>query len=130
MSEENVEIVRRAYEAWGSNDFVTLFKLVDEEAVINRVPPLAATFHGHEGLLEVGIDWSEDFEEWDMEAVELLDLGDQVLARIYQRAVGAGSGAPVESHHWYLHEVRNGKVVRLDMYATEAAAREAAGLSE
>jgi ketosteroid isomerase-like protein len=126
-----VEIVRRAYQAWGSNDFETLFKLVDERAVINRVPPLpAATFHGHEGVIETGIEWSEDFAEWEMEAEELLDLGDHVLARVHQRAVGAGSGVPVESHYWFHHVLRNGKVIRLDMCATEASARKAAGLSE
>ena len=131
MSQENVEVVRRAYEAWGSNDFETLFELVDERAVIHRIPPLpAATFYGHEGLIETGTEWSEDFAEWEMEAEELFDLGDHVLARVHQRAVGAGSGVPVESDYWFLHELRNGKVVRLNMYSTEASARKAAGLSE
>jgi SnoaL-like protein len=95
MSKENVEIVRRAYEAWESSDFETLFALADERAVIHRVPPLGGgTYHGHEGLIETSIEWSEDFAEWEMRAEELFDLGDQVLVRMYQRAVGAPRPLP------------------------------------
>jgi ketosteroid isomerase-like protein len=133
MSQENVEVVRRAYEAWAAADFETLFRLIDERAVIRRVPPLplgSGTYHGHEGLVETSTEWSEDFAEWEMRAEELFDLGDHVLVRVYQRAVGAGSGVPVESHYWFLHALRNGRITRLDMYATEAPARKAAGLSE
>jgi ketosteroid isomerase-like protein len=131
MSEENVEIVRRAYEAWASSDFETLFGLVDERGLIHRVPPLGGgTYHGHEGLIETSTEWSEDFAEWEMRAEELFDLGDQVLVRVYQRAVGAGSGVPVESRYWFLHWLRDGKITRLHICSTEAAARKAVGLSE
>lgn len=131
MSQENVEIVRRAYDAWASSDFETLFGLADERVVIHRVPPLGGgTYHGHEGLIETSTEWSEDFAEWEIRAEELFDLGDQVLVRIYQRAVGAGSGVPVESQYWFLHALRNGKIARVDMCSTEGAARKAAGLSE
>ena len=126
-----MEIVRRAYEAWGSADFETFFQLLDERAVTHRVPPLpAGTFHGHEGLVESSTEWSEDFAEWEIGAEEFFDLGDHVLVRVHQRAVGVGSGVPVESHYWFLHALRNGKITRLDMYSTEAPARKAAGLSE
>ena len=126
-----MEIVRRAYEAWASSDFETVFGLTDERVVIHRVPPLpAGTYHGHEGLIETSIEWSEDFAEWEIRAEELFDLGDQVLVRVYQRAVGAGSRIPIESRYWFLHWLRNGKITRLDFYTTEAQARKTAGLSE
>ena len=126
-----MEIVRRAYEAWASSDFETLFGLADERVVIHRVPPLGGgTYHGLEGLIESSTEWSEDFAEWELRAEELFDLGDQVLVRVYQRAVGAGSGVPVESHYWFLHALRNGKITRLDFCTTEAQARKIAGLSE
>ena len=64
MSRENVEVVTRAYDAWGSSDFETLFALADEDIVCHRVPPFpAGTFQGHEGMLAIAGEWSEDFED-------------------------------------------------------------------
>ena len=65
-----------------------------------------------------------------MSVEELFDFGDRVLARIYQRAIGAGSGVIVESLYWFVHTLRGGRITRLDMYTTESAALEAAGLRE
>jgi ketosteroid isomerase-like protein len=44
--------------------------------------------------------------------------------------VGSQSSAPIEADFWFLYGFRDGRVVRLDMYAREAQALEAAGLRE
>jgi ketosteroid isomerase-like protein len=68
--------------------------------------------------------------DWQIEASELIDAGDQVVAVIRQRGRGAASGADVELEAAQLITVREGKAARIVTYLTRAEALEAAGLSE
>jgi ketosteroid isomerase-like protein len=53
MSEENVEIVRRAWDAWQRGDFAELFALYDSEIVYDlthyREWP-ESIYRGHQGI--------------------------------------------------------------------------------
>jgi ketosteroid isomerase-like protein len=131
MSEENVEIVRRGYEAYRRGDLGPMLADVDPEMVTYREAPDAATFHGPDGLLKAIAEWVEDFDEFEATPEEMIDANDhQILVRVHQTAVGAQSGAPIEADYWFVHTLRDGKVVRLDMFANELHALEAAGLRE
>jgi ketosteroid isomerase-like protein len=133
MSEENVEIVRRLLEAWEGGDLAGVLASLDQGLVTNRVHPAPdpQTYHGPEGLLQAGIDWFEGFDELVMTGEEYLETGgDQVIARVHQKAYGEQSGVPVEADFWFVWTLRNGKVTRLDMYMSKAQALKAAGLSE
>jgi ketosteroid isomerase-like protein len=51
MSQENVELARRAYEALGRDDLDELLALVDPEVEWHSlVLEMEGTFHGHEGV--------------------------------------------------------------------------------
>jgi ketosteroid isomerase-like protein len=132
MSRENVEIVRQAYVAFAQGDLGAVLKAFDPEVVSYTAPPLpdAAEYRGHEGMLQWIGNWTEGFDEFAMEAEDYIDAQDRVVARVHQRATGAGSGVPVESRFWLVHTLRRGKVVRIGIYGTKAGALEAAGLSE
>lgn len=133
MSRENVEVVRLGLAAWdGSADFETALHTFHEDVVTRRLPPLpdARTAKGREGLLDVIAEWLEDFDDFELWVEECIDAGDEVVVRVGERARGGSSGVPVEARFWLVYELRDGKVVRLDMYATEAQALEAVGLSE
>jgi ketosteroid isomerase-like protein len=127
MSQENVEIVRRGYEAYARGDLATMLGDIDPEMVTYREEPDGATFHGPEGFLRAIAEWVEDFEEFAATPEEMIDANDhQVLVRVHQRAVGAQSGAPIEADFWFVHTLRDAKVTRLDMFASKASALEAA----
>ncbi len=64
------------------------------------------------------------------EPQELIDTGDKVLAFIRTSARGKGSGVEVEAYVWNLWTFRDGKVVDSYFGDDQAAALEAAGLSE
>ena len=85
MSQENVEIVRRSYEA---NNF------------IGRT------------------------------STEFLDLGHAVLVETSVFATGRGSDVPIEFAETDVFWFRDGMIVRLQGFATNAEALEAVGLSE
>jgi ketosteroid isomerase-like protein len=129
MSEENVELVRRGYEAYARGDLEAVLGDFSPDLVTFRSDPDGATFHGREGFLEAVSEWVEDFEEFDFTPLEFTDAGnDCVLVHLRQRAVGAQSGAPIEGEFWFVHTIRDGAVVRLDMFIEERQARQAAGL--
>jgi ketosteroid isomerase-like protein len=131
MSQENVEIVRRSYEAFERGDLEEAQNTVDPEMVIYRWGLDAATYHGWEGLLEAIAEWVEGFDEFTLTGEEFIEANEaQVMVRVHQRAIGAQSGVPIEADFWHVHTMRDGKGTRLDMVATEAEALEAAGLRE
>jgi ketosteroid isomerase-like protein len=133
MSEENVEVVRRAIEAFARGDRAAFLDEVDPEVVVQQTAPIpdARTYHGHEGLVQVISDWAQVFDDLVMTAEELTDAGNnKVLVRVHQKARGAGSGVPIEFDTWFVYGVGGGKIVRLEMFNYRDKALEAAGLSE
>jgi hypothetical protein len=128
MSKENVDVVRRGYEAYARGDLAAMLADVHPEMTTYREDPDGATFHGSDGLLKAIAEWVEDFEEFTLTPEEFVDADDRVLVRVHQTAVGDQSGAPIEATFWFVHTVSGGKVTRLDMFANEAHALKAAGL--
>jgi ketosteroid isomerase-like protein len=131
MSRENVEIVRRGYEAYARGDVAAMLADLDPEMTTYREEPDGATFHGPDGFLQAIAEWVEDFDEFVATAEELIDANDhQVIVRVHQTATGAQSGATIEGDFWFVHTLSDSKVTRLDMLTTKEKALEAAGLSE
>jgi ketosteroid isomerase-like protein len=113
MSDRHVEIVRARFEA---------FKRGDREAIF------AGVWYGHDGVLEVFANWTEGFDDFEMTLEEPVSVNDsQVLARSHQTAVGKQSRAPIEGDFWLVYTFRDYRLVRFDIFATEAQAR--SGLS-
>ena len=131
MSQENVEIVRRGYEAYARGDVAAMLARVDPGMITYREEPDGATFTGRDGLLAAIAEWVEDFDEFKIAAEELIDANDrQVIVHVHQSATGSQSGAPIEGDFWFVHTLDDSKVTRLDMFASKARALDAAGLSE
>ncbi len=131
MSRENLEIVRRGYDAYAQGDMEAMLASMDPELVTYRDEPDAATFHGPEGFLQAIAEWVEDFDEFAATAEELIDANDhQVIVRVHQTATGAQSGAQIEGDFWFVHTLTDSKLTRLDMLTTKEKALKAAGLAE
>jgi ketosteroid isomerase-like protein len=134
MSQENVEIVRDAFEAFVGGDQEKTAQLVDPEL----------EFHGTVGGLQEGqiargqseIDErfeAEDLEAWEerrLEAEEFIDAGDEVVVLLHEYRRGRGSGVELELKTAVVVAVSAGRVVRMQGYMDRGAALEAAGLRE
>ena len=128
MSQENVEIVRGAFAAFERGDMGHILDLMADDLVTHRVEPDNALYHGKEGFFEATADWTEGFDDWVATAEEYVGAEDLVLVRVKQTARGKASGVPVESHFWFVFEIRDRKIARLAFHSSEARAFEAAGL--
>ena len=138
MSEENVEIVRRVYDAVTRGDSASVFSAYDPDCEMDfsRSPLLLVLKHevyrGYEGLRSCFRERME--EAWDtIEDVceELIDTGgEQVVSVVSTRGSGRVSRAPVALRHAGVWTIRNGKIVRVAWLGSRDEALEAAGLSE
>jgi uncharacterized protein len=115
LSAENVEIVRTLIEEWNRGDVDALIARATEDfewhpALVESVEGEA--FRGHDGFREFLSGWKETWESWDLEAEELRDLGEQVLALTRVRARGRGSGLEIDQPFAHLFEFRDRQVCR------------------
>jgi ketosteroid isomerase-like protein len=131
MSEENVEILRRMYAAFHRGDADGALTYFDPEVVVDAsVRVDGGIGHGREELNAIVGKWVGTWDEWREEIEEMRDLGSNVLVISTQLGRGRGSGIEVETRYGMLYEVAGGKITRLTMYRSPAAALKAAGLRE
>jgi ketosteroid isomerase-like protein len=133
MSQENVDIVRRANELLARRDWHTAIDLLDPNVELHGTVGGIEEGKVLRGLSQIREAFeTEDDEVWDehrIEPQEFIDAGDRVvvLQREYQRSKG---GAELVIDTATIVDLRDGRIVRLQGYMDPAGALEAAGLSE
>jgi ketosteroid isomerase-like protein len=132
VSEENVEIVRRALEAFSGGDADTFVALAtpDMEWKTGLGAVEGEVFHGHDGIRTYFDRLASAWDLFRFLADEYRDLGDVVLVLGRLEGHGRGGGVPVDSPVGAVWDLRGGKIFRLRAYLDHDAARAAAGLSE
>jgi ketosteroid isomerase-like protein len=132
MSEEDVEVVRRALEAFNEGETESVLELMDPE--IEFVPVRAvlegSSYRGHEGFKRFVADMVEDWEDFHPSSERFRDLGDGrvlVIGRIQAR--GRASKMEFQTPGAWVTRVRDGKIVHVRFYADEAAALDELGLA-
>jgi ketosteroid isomerase-like protein len=133
VSEENVEIVRRAWEHFMANR-----EPLDELFAPAYVLDLSTfrdwvgqrRYEGVAGLRAFLQDWMEGFDAWGVDALAYRDAGDRVVALAHQWGRSAASGVQVESTLGDVFTVNNGLITRQEWYAEAAEALKAVGLEE
>jgi ketosteroid isomerase-like protein len=132
MSQENVEIARRVYAAWNSDDWEPALAFFAEDVVWTpaREDPDPEPHRGRAGVRRFWAQWEELFDNINIEAEELIELGDRVVSRLHVTGTGKGSGISVDQRVYQVVEFRSGSIVRVDEFYDRPKALEAAGLSE
>jgi ketosteroid isomerase-like protein len=133
MSRERVEAVRAIYREWRTGNFRAGVNLYDPLILLVQGAgfPESGSYLGLERVAEYMRAFLEAWEKLTIEAEDLVDAGDSVVAAVVQRGVGKGSGAaPTEFRYFHVWTFRAGSVIRLDVIRERAAALEAAGVRE
>ena len=102
MSEANVEIVRRSFDAFKEGNVSGMLELMADDLITHRSDPDGATYHGKEGFFQATADWIEDWEWTATTPRGSSTRATHVLVRVLQTARGKGSGVPVESDFWFV----------------------------
>jgi ketosteroid isomerase-like protein len=133
MSNENIEVVRRSFDAIGRWDIDALLRLYDPEI---EYLPLTGTrvesggYTGHVGVRDYFEEVSEVWEELHPHADDVRTVGDEVVVLGGCAVRGRGSGAESDTPMAWVVTVRRGKITRHRGYRTREEALAAVGLSE
>jgi ketosteroid isomerase-like protein len=132
MSQENVEIVRRASAAFNRGGVEAALEFFDPEIewTTTGIFLEAGTYRGHEGAVEYMGALATELAELHSEPETFIDAGDHVVVPFRLSARGKRSGAPVEFTGILVYTLRGGKIVRIRNYTDRDEALEAAGVRE
>ena len=131
MSQENVELVYRGFDAWTRHDLDEALAGSDPEVEITPVMgPASTTYRGHEGMRTWATDLFSAFPDFSAEVLEARDLGDFVVGTVRIRGQGAGSDVSSEQTVWYASEWRDGKLLWYRAFESESEAVKAVGARE
>jgi ketosteroid isomerase-like protein len=135
MSQEDVELVRAAWEAWEHGDMEAIFEFYDPAIVWDQTHAdageLSGVYHGHDGVRQFLREWLAPFESYYARPEEFIDVGEAVVVRLRQGGRGKQSGADVEMPpYWQVYRLRDGRAVRIEVYSNQSEARKAVGLDE
>jgi ketosteroid isomerase-like protein len=134
MSQENVDVVKRANALLNQGDWDELASLCDPDVVfcdLRNAADIQQTLEGSEPVLGLLAQWSEVFDDFGAEIYEYMGVGPHVVCDVRWYARGQTSQMPVDVRQTDVYELRDGKIIRITLgYATRAEALEAVGLSE
>jgi ketosteroid isomerase-like protein len=134
MSQENVEVVKVAYEAFASGGLDRWMEKFAEDVdyrAAEGAPDDIGLIHGRDALRAWFQDWIDTFDEFYFEPVELIDAGEDTVIAV-ERYGGCAKISRVTTDQTgaVVFTVRDGKLVRGREYLSLERALEAAGLSE
>ena len=132
MASQNVEIVRRGFEAFNERGVEGILPLIDY-FVVTTPPNLASepdTYHGHEGVRRYFDSFYEVMEGIRWEAHAYHELGERIAVEFTLHARGKSTGLDFGQPAVQVWELRDGRALGMELFATIEDAREALGQAE
>jgi ketosteroid isomerase-like protein len=134
MSQENVDVIRQAFERWNRRDIDYWIQHAQPEVEIwSKYAALdqgGEPYRGHEGMREWRAEIDRNFELHEVLAEDVRDVDGKVLVLGAVRFRGKVSGIEMEHPFGWVCEMRGGALVRMLFYSSHAEALEAARLRE
>jgi ketosteroid isomerase-like protein len=132
MSQENVEIVRKAIDAFVHRDLDAAVRDndADVEVDFSRSRGLeAGIYHGHEDVRAFWSRFLDAFDRFSVSVDEFIECGEHVV--VPNRTCFRGrEGIEVEAQSAYVVTLRDGRIVEWRLYQTSTEALKAVGLAD
>lgn len=133
MSQEDVELVRRAFEAHSTGGIEAVLPFYASDIVFFFDPEWLedAAYRGHDGMRKSEAIWVNNFDDFAWQVHEIRDLGDRVLVLAEMTGRAKGSGVSVRQPTGLIGSCfRDGTIGEVHSFITWQRALEAAGLAE
>jgi ketosteroid isomerase-like protein len=134
VSQENIELVKSAFDAWNRGEIEAFADHVAEDVawveVSGRPEGDASERLGRDRLRQSLESLFEAWESYRLELEQICEVGDRVVAVVREIARGRASGLEVDGRWGYLITVGEGQIVRIEAYRDAALALQTAGLGE
>jgi ketosteroid isomerase-like protein len=121
------------YRYWGAGDWTPRFDFYApdmEWGWSDEFPGIDGVYHDTETPNSRLQTWLDEWEYWHCEAEDYVVCGDTVAVLTRYRGRGKGSGVEVDVEGAHVWKLRDGKAVRLEVFADrERALRAASGMA-
>ena len=130
MSQANVDLARRSYEAFQRGDIDTaLDRLTSDFVLIDPTRVDTIEYHGRAGFDTWLMEWLSTWEDWRFVAEDFIDAEPEVVMLCRQWGRGRGSGIEVEQPFAMVWTFRGGAIIRMRYFDHWNEALEAVGRS-
>jgi ketosteroid isomerase-like protein len=132
VSQENVEVVRRAFDAFNSEDIERIVSLthIEFEAIVPpELSPEPDSYHGHDGIRRYFQSFQDVMDDIRFHPHRFWEVGQSVVASVSLTAKGRQTAIPVEQQLAQVWIVRDGKVACIRTYVSLPEALKAVGLT-
>ena len=130
MSQENVDVLRRAYETVnaGQPDYALFHPSLIYHPRADEPDPSAHV--GRDAFERLLDGFLESFRDLRFDVLEVIDAGNRVIVSTVMHGRGAASAASVDDAYVFVYKLRDGLVVEGWEYRTRQEALKAVGLEE
>jgi ketosteroid isomerase-like protein len=132
MSQENIEIVKRLYEAWQRDGFGVVPDLMHPE--IEWVNPAYAiepgTRRGYDEFAAAARALLSVYGDYRVSRIRFYDAGDRVAVQARVSTRSTGNAVPIDGDRGYVFDLRDGKIIAFAWFSDPAEAVKAVGLEE
>jgi ketosteroid isomerase-like protein len=130
MSQEDVEVARRAFDSFNRRQLASAVEAFDSDA--EWVPYLAAleeeTYRGRGQIEAMWRDVLRDFPDFRIELMEVvMEWGHTLLLEVEFQGMGRASGADTRTTVFQVVSFRDGRVARVEGFRDRTEALEAVG---
>jgi uncharacterized protein len=125
MSPQNADLLRPIYEEWGRGNWRPAFEIYDphmEWGWSSEFLDLGGVFEDRRDPNPRLRAWLGEWDYWRAEAEEYIEMGDYVVVLATYQGRGRGSGVEISQEGAHVFKLRDGKVVRLEIFASREKA--------
>jgi ketosteroid isomerase-like protein len=131
MSQENVELVRRMWEAFLENDLQAALAAYDPDVEWDGTNlPDGQVGRGVDAIMDHITRWSAMWESWNVEVEQVIDAGNEQVVVLIRETGRSTNGLDMDERHAELYRMRGGRIVRREGFSDPNAALKAVGLME
>ena len=130
MSQENVEIVRRAVAAINDRDLDGYMACCSEHVELHT-PLIVGVYEGRKGIQRYLTDVEDAAPDFKIEINRVEAVGpDQVLGSIRTRSTGRATGIPLGFEATTVYDLVDGQITRVRIFLDASEALKAVGLED
>jgi ketosteroid isomerase-like protein len=131
MSQDDVEVARRAFDSFNRRELASAVEAFDPDA--EWIPYLTAleedTYRGRDQIAAMWRDVLRNFPDFRIELMEVVTgRGDTLVLEVEFQGVGRASGADTRTTVFQVVSFRDGRVARVEGFRDRRRALEAMGL--
>lgn len=131
MSQENVEVVEAALDAFNTGDIEGINAFIDPDFETSVPPEFSAepdTYHGQDGMRRYFASFHDAMDDISFRQESVIEAGMSVVVALRLTAKGRTTGIPVEQRLAQVWTLSDGKIVRIQSYASLPEALATLGL--